>query len=576
MKKSIKLHIKKRAILAGIITLITLAVTFQCWFIFKPMHVALDLEGKSTLNVNVFLNKLDEDGFREAKEDNMDVDLNKTSHVNFHIGRSRFPKRVRIVLSNLKINQKITLSNLKLGKFGIDDLSKFTTADADIKSQDNKLIINPKNTTVTLNYPKLQGIRTSIKFDFNLFVIIAVLTFLLTYKLSDYVADFKTVQGKSRIEIVFLCVFFIFLFIPMSFINQDEISQTENRVLTKWYPLIKENKQINFDFGKNFNAWFNDRFYLRNRFINKYYQILSYFSKDYYEDKRTIYNKGADFAYHKWGNSVNRYLRKDLFSEHELAEIHQKVSKLKEYCQANNVKLYIMLSNDKESIYPEYYPTYYKPNDNISRREQVYNLLLTIPNLDIISPTQRLLQAKQNRLVFLPYDTHLNTYGSYLEYEEIMSNIKNNFPYVKQTAFTQFDVVTLNSRCDTLPPKRYLSKHHEFRDSINMKNPFAKLDEVLSLPAKHYDFRIYNNNYANNRLKLVIIGDSFHQNYIPLLAESFSSVKSLLIGNGEEFILDDQAKDILFKPKPNILIIETTERFLSRLMELDSFFDIFE
>ena len=109
-----------------------------------------------------------------------------------------------------------------------------------------------------------------------------------------------------------------------------------------------------------------------------------------------------------------------------------------------------------------------------------------------------------------------------------------------------------------------------------MKNPFAKLDEVLSLPAKHYNFRIYNNNYANNRLKLVIIGDSFHQNYIPLLAESFSSVKSLLIGNGEEFILDDQAKDILFKPKPNILIIETTERFLSRLMELDSFFDIFE
>ena len=75
--------------------------------------------------------------------------------------------------------------------------------------------------------------NTFSHFEFEIFTIILVLTFLFTYKLTDYLADFKTLKYKSRIEIVFLSIFFILLFIPMSYINQDKKSIQEKPTKVK-------------------------------------------------------------------------------------------------------------------------------------------------------------------------------------------------------------------------------------------------------------------------------------------------------------------------------------------------------
>ena len=66
--------------------------------------------------------------------------------------------------------------------------------------------------------------KTSAHFEFEIFTIILVLSFLFFYKITDYIADFKTIREKSRIDIIFLTIFFVFLFIPMSHVNQDEKS----------------------------------------------------------------------------------------------------------------------------------------------------------------------------------------------------------------------------------------------------------------------------------------------------------------------------------------------------------------
>ena len=113
-------------------------------------------------------------------------------------------------------------------------------------------------------------------------IIILILSYLFAYKVSNYVADFKTVKNKSRIEIIFLTIFFVFLFIPMSNINKDEISTQENRRLAQYKPFINQDGQINYDFGKNFNEWFNDRLYKRNKIISIYLKIkymMSVFAK---------------------------------------------------------------------------------------------------------------------------------------------------------------------------------------------------------------------------------------------------------------------------------------------------------
>lgn len=81
-------------------------------------------------------------------------------------------------------------------------------------------------------------------------MIITVISFLVLWKIVNYISNFKTIKQASRLDIIFLTLFFIILFIPMSHISKKDISTQENRTLTKWRGLIKPNGEINFEFGK--------------------------------------------------------------------------------------------------------------------------------------------------------------------------------------------------------------------------------------------------------------------------------------------------------------------------------------
>ena len=568
---------KKRTILSIIITIAVIIAAHQYWMIFDPIHVSFDIKGKGACNIKVVLNKQDNNDFEKAKNENKEIDLDKNTHANLDIKMSNFPKRVRFVITDIESENDILLGNIKVGKYKLKDLKKFEVSNADSFVKNDNLIIKPKlNTNVTITYPETLNIRPGINFDFYVFIIILVLTYLLAYKLSDYVADFKTVHEKSRIEIIFLTIFFIVLFIPISNINTQEISQKENRTLAKWKPVINENGEINFNFGKDFNEWFNDRFFLRNFYIDQYYNFKSHFTKYYYENNGIIYNKQADFSYNKGFNSINRYLRKDLFSEKELNKVHQNIYNLKKYCDSNNVKLYIALSNDKESIYPEYYPNYYRPNNNISRLEQIKNDLKTIKGLNIISQYENLAKIKDKHMVFLPYDTHLNALGSKIEYDTIINEIKKSYPNIKPVNSSEIETIQTEQLSDSVPPEKYINEKYKYADAIKLLNPASKLNKHVQFETKSYFLNEYINNNVDNNLEVVIIGDSFHARYLHLLAENFHTVKSLFVGFGYDFVIDKYTKDFLFGEKPDILIIESAERFLQRFLNMDTFFNIYD
>ncbi|UKI40868.1 MAG: hypothetical protein L6V95_12230 [Candidatus Melainabacteria bacterium] len=49
--------------------------------------------------------------------------------------------------------------------------------------------------------------------------------------------------------------------------KKEDISTQENRTLAKLNGFIKENGEINYKFGENYNEWYNDRFNLRKEVI---------------------------------------------------------------------------------------------------------------------------------------------------------------------------------------------------------------------------------------------------------------------------------------------------------------------
>lgn len=566
--------IKKRIIIALIATIFMAVALNKFWLKFEPVSVELNIKGNDNCNIEAVLNKKNNNKFDKVRNADVNLNLNDKENIELYIKKIKHPKRIKINISDFQNPNTFVISNISFnkGKIKLNDFENFEVQGGTSKIEDNSLVIVPNSNYISVIYKNKLDISAICKTDYELFIIIIFLSFLLFYKLADYAANFNTLRGKSRTDIVFLSLFFISLFIPFSCVDTDDISKMENRTLAKWVPLY-ENGKINYNFGKDFNNWFNDRFYLRKRMINLHYWTLSLFG-NYYETDEIIYNKKADFAYNKTFNAVDRFLKKDPFTETELKKIYSTFEKLNKYCNENNVKLYVILSNDKESIYPEYYPEYYKPENNPSRLEQVKKVLKTIPGLKIISQEENLLKAKEKELVFMPYDTHLNSLGTYIEYKTIIDETKKQYPILNAITKDKTDFIQIDADCDTLPPERFISKKYRHSASVVIKKRNSTVNNEINNKTKSYFYVSYIN--PNNKLNAVIIGDSFHRRYTDLMAENFHSLKSLFVGHGKNLILDEELKRNLFNEKPDILYIETTERFLYRFLNMDSYFDIFD
>ena len=96
--------------------------------------------------------------------------------------------------------------------------------------------------------------RAGIKFDAMMFIIIVILGYLLSFRLTSYLAEFKLEKNYSRIDIVFLAVCALLMYLPMSHISNSKKSDVENRNLAVWKPLITQKGEINYkqmqrDFG---------------------------------------------------------------------------------------------------------------------------------------------------------------------------------------------------------------------------------------------------------------------------------------------------------------------------------------
>lgn len=94
---------------------------------------------------------------------------------------------------------------------------------------------------------------------------------------------FKLLEHGSRIDIVFVCVFFLLL-VPASKISREEKSVQENRRLAAYVPLFSD-QGLNNRFGQDFEAWFNDRFNYREAVIS-FYSGLEMLKQPYQQQGR--------------------------------------------------------------------------------------------------------------------------------------------------------------------------------------------------------------------------------------------------------------------------------------------------
>ena len=421
------------------------------------------------------------------------------------------------------------------------------------------------------------GYKNAPAFDPMLLIIISVLSYLAGLKITSYLADFKNLQHKSRIEIIFLAIFFIFLFIPMSKINQDAKSETENRYLAKYKPLITKEGQLNLSFGKDFENWFNDRFAMR-----KELNLLAS-KKNLLNGVRTN-DKGVYFVKTKWFLLKSQLKKPEISDKRKQAITHQ-LELFNNFCNDNNIKLYVLIVPSAATIYKDVAGSFYNEKSELDLVEFINELQDT--DVKIIYPLKTLRLASKKNFVYFKTDWHWTEYGAYTGYRALFNEIQKDFPELKP--------VSLNEYKSTKSNKIRSDWNRDFHEGEMIMFVFPELknnlDKVLDTEYTYYtnknekllNIRITDkvkNKQKNfyypygSNLKALEIGTSMNENLTQFTPYNFKHLKYIRLNNvkdlknGEEYKIMKYYRKRILNYKPNLIIFCITETNLGAITNL--------
>ena len=426
------------------------------------------------------------------------------------------------------------------------------------------------------------GHKTEYHFEFSIFIIIAVLSYLLFLKLSSYLADFKNLKYQSRIEIIFLAMFFTLLFIPMSNINQAERSKFENRSLAKWKPLIKSSGVMNYNFGKDYEKWFNDRFGYRMNLIS--FNQLKEFDDDTIGSPKFFFIKKRNwlFAKDKILNGAPH------FSKDSVEYTASLLTGLNVFCKVHGIKLYVLIVPYSSYIYSSELRQYKSVHEKyVKETNKNIELLRAKTDTKIINLYNILANAsKGHEYVYFKVDHHWTDYGAFWGYQKLMREIKNDFPNIHILGESDFNI-----SYSKFVRSEFDRKYYEGNTLSNYKIFLGKsINKILDTEYRYYDFKDSDNllikiknekqeegrDYfypKGNNLKFLEMGTSMNENLLQFTAPTFRNTKYFRLNSKtkpykERFkIMKYYKKDIL-DFCPDIAVLCITPEHLEDLKDI--------
>ncbi len=317
-------------------------------------------------------------------------------------------------------------------------------------------------------------------------------------------------------------------------------------------------------FPKNFDNYINDNILYRKPFLDLFHLSKFYlFKTSPYPEKLII---GRDGWYFNAGKEKKIYEGLEQYSEAQLDSFSNEWKRRLRFTDSLKIKTYWMIAPMKHSIYSEKLPLNIVGEKN-NRTTRLKNRMNTeFPDL-IIDPNQALLESKDSVNVFFQTDNHWNFSGGEIAANVILKRLKEDFP---------------NAEFGTIPS--FIWEKKIKNDGIqgrllgigNISENYyvpAAATQYISKESKKYNLKgidgfAYNWEYEKdfscvnlkNGLRVLIIRDSFGEQLIPFLRDSFE--ESLFIFDAWRYELNEE---IILKMKPDIVI------FIGLEVHTDSF-----
>lgn len=431
----------------------------------------------------------------------------------------------------------------------LENYDNFFVQDEPLKiNAENALIINPKPTGSILIFNELLKGRHTPNLYF--FLILSVVYFLALYKIISYLGKLKLQNKDSSVDIIFLSVFFLLIFLPMSHISTAEKSDEENRNLAARPPL-RDFYDTN-DYALKFEAWFNDHFYLRKNLI----QIYEYMEDPFFKkgNKRVLIGK-ENWLFYKGDQSERNFANMDLLSNEELQAIAQYLTDINTWAKNHGKNFYYMICPDKNKIYGEFYPYQKKMRpDSESRAYQLIAYLKENTSIRIVYPYENLHQQKSfGHLLYWKNDTHWNPLGAYVGYRELLKSIQKSYK-IKPFVFTK-------SAYKTNPKGDLTAMFSRSKKDQQSKYFLPQMEDLATCEGEEKNFQCLNTQ-ALNKERIAVFRDSYSIAMIPYFNATFSNALY-------QWRYDIRRSDLKYiQDHADIIILEQVERLIPRLADL--------
>ena len=203
-------------------------------------------------------------------------------------------------------------------------------------------------------------------------------------------------------------------FVGMSVAKTE--TTTENRVLSEW-PSLSKDGSFNVSFLPEAGAYFEDHFAFRNQFVAADSLLMG---KVFHQSSvDTVLVGTNDWLYYT--DSLDDYLGQNVVSERGAFNIANNLKIVQEKMQQDGIDFSFTIAPNKNSLYDENMPYYYRVKaSDMNNRQKVLPFLdqMSVRYIDLYKPFEQ-----RNEILYRAQDSHWNEKGAVLAYNTILDDL---------------------------------------------------------------------------------------------------------------------------------------------------------
>lgn len=335
-------------------------------------------------------------------------------------------------------------------------------------------------------------------------------------------------------------------------------------------------------FARQFDQYYKESFGGRNALVYAYSKWKYDLMKQSPLPERVVVGKNGWFFLGDYYNDVIKQHRGLLPLPADTARvIADRLAQRQAELARQGIKLYILITPDSHSIYPEHLPNHLTPasifrpvSQSVANQSDPGSGAKKSP-LDVLTQAisrhkqlayvdlrDTLWRAKKTHQVYQQTDTHWNSYGALIGAATLLNRIRQDFPQLRPVQSADYRIEPMQGRGGDLVMLFMLQ--YEIRDDVFYDIQLADrlrpvrgdttLNPETGLPA----FRFVGVDQRQPRL--FFLGDSFSLNMISHVAPYFSA-SYFERGN----VLNPE---VIRAEKPDVIVVEIVERNIRWLRNL--------